>query len=88
MSANGRSRFLVRDCEGTAIARYSQKRHAVVRATQEARMRGYEIEVFDSMAEVSKVCLWVVLPSGKVQAAGVRSVESEKRDLQAGSARS
>lgn len=87
MTREERERFLVRDCEGTAIARYPQKRQATVRATQEARKRGYEVEVFDSMAEVSKVCLWVISPSGAVQAAEVRSIESERRALQAGEQR-
>lgn len=88
MSArDAKTRFVARDHEGTILRRCEQRRQALDVARQTARLTGRECEVADTMALVGAVCLWIVSPSGAVQAAELRSIESEKRDAQEGAAR-
>lgn len=79
-----KNRFIARDHNGTTLGRFPQKRQAIDRARQEARRSGRECDVFDSCALVGDVEKWAVPPSGTIQAIERRSIESEKRDLQAG----
>lgn len=72
-----RDRFSVKDFDGSVISRHAQRRQAIDRARQEARKKGFEIEIVDTMASVGAVLSWVVHPSGIVAAVELRSVEAQ-----------
>ena len=84
MKREERDRFWVRTPDGDVLARFPRRRFAIDRGRQEAKKAGAEIEIYDSLAAVGAIESWVVQPSGTVQANELRSIESEKRDLQAG----
>ncbi|OFW99262.1 MAG: hypothetical protein A3E78_11795 [Alphaproteobacteria bacterium RIFCSPHIGHO2_12_FULL_63_12] len=70
-----RDRFEVRLPSGEIVARYPNRRLAIDRARQEARKRGGEVELFDSLATPGSVETWLVPASGTVQAVELRTVE-------------
>ena len=87
MTREEKERFSVVDHDGSVLASMPLRRLAIDRARQEARKRGYEIEIVDTMAVVGSVLRWVVNPSGTVQAIELRSVETEPRAPQSGDTR-
>jgi len=84
MTRQEKERFLVRAPSGAVIGCYPKRRLALDRGRQEAKKSGHEIEIFDSLAQIAAVETWIVRPSGFVQAAELRTIESERRDLQSG----
>ena len=84
MTRHERDRFVARDFEGKTLGRFPNRRKALDRARQEARRTGREAEVLDSLAKVGNIELWSVPAAGTVRSLEVRTVETEKRDLQSG----
>jgi len=84
MTREEHNRFWVRSPSGDVIGRFPKRRLALDRGRREAKKSGHEIEIFDSLAQIAAVETWIVRPSGFVQAAELRTIESERRDLQSG----
>lgn len=75
MKREERERFWVRTPAGDVLARFPNRRQAIDRARQEARKRGKEVELYDSLATPGDVETWLVPASGTVQAVELRTVE-------------